>query len=233
MPVSTTTGGISKKLTDAEKDILNDPNNLTSSFSKKIYVASAQILKTGEGTTQSVSLLSESLLQEEARKIVPKRYAETDLTVLNQDSQIIKKTYGNALGKIYKKALTEKIGVGDLVIYEAYIESKNASLLETFTKKKNITENIIQSLLVTPVPYSLVPQHLLVINSLSLYKTSMENIASSEKDPLRGVIALTDYPEILQKISSSVEGIQTYFIQNNIMFSSSEPGYYLTSGYTQ
>ncbi len=215
------------------KKRLADPNNLTASFSKNVVVASAYAKKNGTLTKVQQSELIRSLIAGEAKKIVVTSYTVDDIVIAQEDTLTTKKTYGNALGKLVKKAETANLGTGDTEILKAFMSSKDASLLEAFVVKKNVTESIIATLLKTPTPRSAVIYHLLAINNLSFYKTTLEGLAQASNDPIRASIAFDNYLGTVRGIFSALQRIDLYFKQENVTFTSTEPGYILTPGYTK
>ncbi len=230
-PVDTKNQPVTIRPEDTKR--LNDPNNLTASFSKNITVAAAYAKKNGTLTKEQQTELMTSLIANEAKKIVVTEYTVDDIVIAKEDTLTTKKIYGNALGKLVKKAEIANLGTGDTDILKAFMSNKDVTLLNAFTIKKNVTESIIATLLKTPTPRSAVTYHLLAINNLSLYKTTLEGLAKASNDPIRTSIAFDNYVGTVRGIFSALQRIVIYFKQENITFTSTEPGYILTPGYTK
>ncbi len=212
---------------------LNDPNNLTASFSKNLYIAAAYAKEKGGLTEAERSDLAKTVVEGEARKIVIKTYTVDDLRIAKTETPSTKKEYGNALGKLFKKAEGYKILSNDLVLVKTFNTSKDASILTPFTIKKNNITQTINDLLQLSVPYSAVPYHLLLINKLSIYKVTVESFSQIADDPVRATIALNSYQTTLESLASSMASIQTYFRLEGIVFTKNEDGYVLSSGSTK
>lgn len=227
-------GEVNKQtVTEADKARLADPNNLTVSFSKNIYTASAYAKKNGALSKDQQESLVASMLEAEAKKITVTKYETFNLIIAKEDTPETKKAYGNALGKLFKKAEGYKVGVNDLSIIQAFSTNKDPVPLASFVIKKNNINIILEELLTMPVPYSASSYHLFLINRLSEYKTLLENLSKADTDPVRATISFNNYISVVTALTSSFTLIQNYFALENITFTNNEPGYVITSRYTK
>ena len=230
---STTEAAKKTAVSEETKKRLEDPNNLTASFSKNLYTASAYAQKNGELSTAQQEELVSSIVQGESDKIVIKTYTLDDLTIAKKENETTQRAYGNALGTIFKEAQKYKLEVADVSAIKAYLTNKDPTPLASLVIKKNNTTIIINELLKLPVPYSASPYHLLLINRMSAYRTSLEGLSTADTDPMRATIAFKSYVPSFQLVASSIASMQIYFKLQNVTFKSNEPGYVLTTGYTK
>ena len=230
---STTEAAKKTAVSEETKKRLEDPNNLTASFSKNLYTASAYAQKNGELSTAQQEELVSSIVQGESDKIVIKTYTLDDLTIAKKENETTQRAYGNALGTIFKEAQKYKLEVADVSAIKAYLTNKDPAPLASLVIKKNNTTIIINELLKLPVPYSASPYHLLLINRMSAYRTSLEGLSTADTDPMRATIAFKSYVPSFQLVASSIASMQIYFKLQNVTFKSNEPGYVLTTGYTK
>lgn len=232
--MSTTTREAASKITVTEEDKvrLADPNNLTASFSKNLYTTSEYAKKNGGLSGAQQTEIIKKLIAEEEQKINYKVFTIEDTLVAGSDNDISRKSYGNALGTIFIKARQYKIGSNDTSIMEAYLVNKDPNILATLKIKKNNIALIIEELRTVPVPRSALPYHLLLINALSQYKTTIENLSTTGSDPLRSSIVFRDYATTMTSLQSALQAMQLYFTLGNISFNQNEPGYLITSVYT-
>lgn len=219
------------KIDPAVEKNLSDPNNLTASFSKNMYITSAYLQKNGGGVASDQKQLVTSMLQQEATKIVIPSYALKDITIAKVDNDETKRQYGNALGGLIQNAATYKMGEGDIEIVRAYTTSKDASLLSAFTVKKDRADIFIQKLLVMPVPYSAIPYHILALNRLSQYRTILDNFSKLDSDPVRSTISFNSYIPTIKSVFVVVSDMHQYFKAENIKFTEKESGYMFTREY--
>jgi len=218
-------------VSDEEKARLNDPNNLTASFSKNLYTAVAYAQQNGGLTADTQKELMTTLLDDEAKKIQVKTYLISDLKTVSSTDEA-KKAYGNALGTELKKADSYNLGQNDLGIINAYVTNKDPSPLASFTIKKNNVDHIIGDLLSMSVPLSAASYHLILINRLSTYRTTLDNMSQAESDPVRAEIAFDGYLTTYQLLLSALGTLQNYFVTENVQFLTTEPGYLFVYGYT-
>jgi hypothetical protein len=230
---STTEAAKKTVITEETKKRLADPNNLTASFSKNLYTASAYAQKNGTLSTAQQEELVSSIVQGESSKIIIKTYTLDDLTIAKKEDEATRRTYGNALGTIFKEAQKYKLDIVDVTNIQAYLTNKDPAPLASLVIKKNNAATIIEKLLILSVPYSASPYHLLLINRLSAYKTALEGLSTADADPIRATIAFKSYIPSFQLVASSIASMQIYFKVQNITFKSNESGYVLTTGYTK
>ncbi len=231
---SSSTVGVASKyvVTEADKVRLNDPNNITASFSKNLYTVSSYAKKSGQMTQAEQQAIVSELITKESEKISAKIYTLDDIKIATSETTASKRTYGNELGKIFKKALAFKLDIIDLDKIKAYSTSKDPAILESFVVKKNNATVIINELLKLSVPGSAAPYHLLIINRLSAYISILESFTTSKEDPVRTTIAFNKFLPTVKALFSSLENMSLYFKLENITFTKDEPGYVLTTGYT-
>jgi hypothetical protein len=225
----------SKEVIDLEaaKRRLDDPNNITASFSKNLYTANAYINKQGNLTTKEKEALATNIIKQEGAKLTFTTYEVADLNLTKTETDATRKAYGNNLGTVYKKAVSAKLTVDDITTMKKFNETKDISVLDTLTNKKILLESIIKDLLAISVPYSAASYHLLVVNSISQYKSLVENMAMVRDDPIRAALSFNAYEETLRTMSSSFVTMQNYFVIENITFTSNEPGFAIQTKYTR
>ena len=231
---STTTEALAQKqkITQEDRERLADPNNLTASFSKNLYTVSAYAKKNGKLSKANQKAVMKDLIASETSKIVVKTYEVADITTTKTDTAATEREYGNTLGKLFKKAVGYKLYDIDLNILKAYATNKDPAPLASLVVKKNNAKTILDLLLKTQVPRSAVPYHLLIINRLSQYITVLDGVSQADTDPLRATVSFNSYLPTVKSLSSSLDQIKLYFNLQGIVFTSTEAGYVLTSGYT-
>jgi hypothetical protein len=225
--MSPTTQNLASKATIDPKiqERLDDPSNLTASFSKNIYVASTYLKQNGGATSQGQQDIIASLMAEEAKKITTKTYSLSDLAIAKTESVATKKQYGNNLGTLLKKSAGYKFGEGDAAIVQAYATSKDTSILEAFVIKRDRLDTIIASLIAMSVPPSATPYHLLVLNRMSEYRATLDNLSKLAEDPVRASISFNEYLPVIKALFGAIFNLREYFIVENITFTQQEAGH--------
>lgn len=211
---------------------LNDPNNLTGSFSKNLYLASAYINKNGGADTASQQAVLDQLISDEAQKMVPTTYTYKDLQVSKQEDKTSLKIYGNSVASIFQKIVTRKIMEDDFASINSFIQTKNESDLSILTKNKVRVDSLLQEVLSMHVPPSAISFHILALNRIAFYRDTLDNLSKAESDPVRAKIALEQYAEMIVLVLRIPAQFSQYFNLQNIVFSPQNPGYMFTAGYT-
>lgn len=234
LPTSPATLEELKKIPVNPKDIneLNDPNNLTSSFTKNLYLTAAYLDKNGITDQSSKDDMVTKLLQNEKDKIVPTIYTYKDITVAKTESKESVHLYGNTVALILENIITEKSLTDDMTSIKTFIQSKEESDLSPLVKSKKRLDSVIQKLLSVSVPPSAVIFHIMALNAVTAYRDTVANLANANNDPLRATLAVDTYPDKAISTLRLINQFTSYFTTKNIIFSSKEPGYIFTTGYT-
>ena len=211
---------------------LNDPNNLTSSFSKNLYVASAYINKNGGIDADSQQAVLDQLISQEASKIIPTTYTYKDIKIAPKEDKISIKTYGNSVAIILQEVITKKIMTDDFSSMNSFTQTKNESDLLPLVKNRDRVGGLIQKLLSISVPPSAISYHILALNRIALYKDTLDDISKANTDPVRAKLAIEKYTEMMVLVLRIPNQFSNYFDVQNIVFSSKEAGYMFTAGYT-
>lgn len=213
--------------------MLNDPNNLTGSLSKNMYIAETYI-QNGEGVTddQKKEIVAKLLLQE-ARKVTVKVYTVSDISVSKKaETKESIKAYGNAVGTLVTLALKNNLAFDDIDYINTYIKRKDTDSLLALQKKAEVTDEILTSLLEMSIPPSALVYHLNVVNKLSAYKGLLDNVSVLDTDPVRGSIAFNQYEEVNKNLMSAIVLLTRYFSLQDISFTAKDSGFVFSPMYT-
>lgn len=223
-----------KKIPVDQKSVeeLNDPNNLTSSFSKNLYLAAAYLDKNGITDEQSKQDALMKLLQDEKAKIIPTTYSYKELRIAKTESRDSLQQYGNAIAKELKIILNKDTLKKTTYSIVSYSENKDASLLLDTQLEKKMLAGETTKLLSLSVPPSAVVYHLLMLNKIAAYSDTVSAFANADKDPLRATILFQNYPNTILSLTNLFASFSTFFDQKNVVFSSKDPGYVFITGYS-
>ncbi len=190
---------------------LDDPNNLTSSFAKNVYVTTAYMKQNNitDPATQQDTI--NGLLDAEASKIAIKLYTEKDLTVSTKEDRASLITYRDTIAGIATQAASYNFADGDLEIVGTYNTSKNSKDLLPLKKKAGQVDTIIKKMLATTVPRSAVTLHLTALNRLSAYKTTLEGLSAVDTDPVRSTLVARQYQNTVDLVAKSLLRFDDYF----------------------
>ncbi len=211
---------------------LNDPNNLTASFSKNLYLSASYLDQNGMTDEASQRAVADKLMAQEAAKIKPTIYTYKDIKVAKTESKESIKAYGNALMLILDTVITKKITTDEITSLEQFEATKDASVIAPFIADKKRLDAIVKKLADMQVPPSAIIYHTLVLNRTASYRDVISNISVLESDPIRASLAIRDLLTVSRNFLRVFENVSTYFNIQNVTFSNNEPGYVFVIGYT-
>ncbi len=149
-------------------------------------------------------------------------YHQSDLA-LAADSATAMHTYGNALAVVLIK--DSKHNYADtLTIVDNAIAQGDASLLKKLEPVAAAYKVLVADLLVVPVPKTLAPFHLALVNDFEQSVEAYPSIEVALSDPLRGLTALQTYKSLSEQELQMLINIARAFDKNGILFKTDEPG---------
>lgn len=211
---------------------LNDETNLTASFSKNLYVASAYLKENNITDEDAKQEVINQLVSQEVSKIVPTVYHRKDIQVAKTESKDSIKAYGNNVGTLLTDTLTVKSFTDDVAGLKEYTKTQSAESANVLKKDYERVNTMFQKLLKVSVPPSATVYHLATINQVASYKDTLYNLSKIETDPLRANIALESYTNIVFNTVNVYKNLSEYFNVKNVIFGPKDSGYVFTVGYT-
>lgn len=211
---------------------LNDPNNLTASFSKNLYVTSASLATGPINNPEQEQAVITQLIAEERAKIKPTTYTFADLHIDSSEDKTTMQAYGNTVATALDGIITEKKVVADGNAFQAYLDSKDKNeltLLKADYARVNATLGKLETM---SIPLSAAAYHALLLTRVAAYRDLLGSLASADTDPIRAAIMVEHYPETIVMIARVYDTLSTYFSTQNIVFTSKQSGYVFTIGYT-
>ncbi len=213
---TTVQASLSGLLQDA--DVTNVTNSVGRSLLLNLSEAKSQGLG-GDIPTQ------EKLLAEAAQKLkinTGKVYAASDLTIV-ADSNASIRTYGNAVIEAmsnYPRANMQDV----YVALGTAVDANDPKQLDALVRIGTGYQGIMTDLLATPVPQTLSPLHLRIVNNFSAIAASFTDMKEILTDPLRGFAGVQAYNELAGETSRVLTSIAQSFTKNAILFTKDEPG---------
>ncbi len=211
---------------------LNDPNNLTASFSKNLYLLSAYFEKNGITDEATKARALNELIQNEKKKITHTVYKYSDLLVAKTESKDSLKSYGNTMAQLLQTTLSKEIASKDLYSITLYSETKDASALKDLVSNKKRLDAVLQKMISVSVPPSAISYHILTVNRVASYRDLVKNLSTADADPMRASFVLNDYTNTTLLVFRLYEQFSNYFTSRGIIFDSKEPGFIFVAGYT-
>ncbi len=231
---STTTLAIINKKPINQKiiDELNDPNNLTSSFSKNVYLATAYLKEKGITDEKSKQDAVNYLMAQEVAKITMTSYSLKDIRVAKSESKESIKVYGNTIAPLIKNLISSEIVTNDITSIAVFMKTKNEKDINPLIANKKRIDGILKNLLAIEVPSSAITYHILMLNRLALYSDILGNLSKLGSDPVRSTLTIDSYQDVVLLLMRLPSQLSVYFNVQNVVFTTKDIGYIFTSGYT-
>lgn len=211
---------------------LNDPNNITASFSKNLYVTSAFLKKNGITDAASQQEVVNRIAIDAVKKVTAKQYTYKDIIVAKSEDKASLKKYGNDIAKITSTVITQKNLTEDITALQKYTTKKDDTGLIVLAKDATRIEGLVTKLLTVNVPPSAALNHLLLVNQVESYSNTLYNLSQVTNDPIRAIVATQKYTDNIKDFGDTLQKIAAYFLHKNIVFSEGEAGHLFTVGYT-
>lgn len=168
----------------------------------------------------------DELIADAAAKISQERgvavYAQTDLTLI-PDSKPILRSYGNSVMLILQNHPKANM-TRTLYLISTAGETGDASTLNELGSIGAEYKALAKDLAALPVPQTLSPLHLSVINDFARMGATFSDMQTILTDPLRGLGGLQLYQSLSGETSRVFTSIATIFSKNGILFNKDEPG---------
>ncbi len=211
---------------------LDDPNNLTSSFSKNLYLASTYLAKNNvsDATVQQDTI--SQLIKEEAGKVVMPTFTAGDVRTSSANDTTSLKLYGNAVASTLGTIISTQTISDTAGSMQAYLETKDPSALIPLKEEQARVQAKLNKLKTLSVPSSATVVHTEALTKLAAYNELLSSLANIETDPLRSALLVEKYASISVDMLSLFTSMKTYFDAHGVVFSSRDSGYVFTVGYT-
>ncbi len=210
--------------------ILNDPNNITASYTKNAYIASTALGQGGIVDEASKQDVMKQLFTEEIKMAEAKIYTFLDVNLVS-DSKTTLKNYGNNVASILKNIITKDTVAQGLFGISGYLQTTDEKYLIPVTSNAKKVNTTLQKLLALQVPKSALPYHVTILNRVSEYANVLSNLSTANTDAMRATIALKKYQEVTASVIRIYPLLSDYFSLKNVTFTSTESGYIYTVGY--
>ena len=150
------------------------------------------------------------------------QYATADLTVVGQNPATLK-AYGNGVMQAINNHPKAAYNAVMLAVGKATDNSDPTTLAQLPAIQKEYAA-LAQDLASVPVPSTLLPFQLKIVNDMSLLAGTFSGMEAVLTDPLRGIAALQSYNSLNNEMERVFINIAQALQQNGILFTKDEPG---------
>lgn len=211
---------------------LNDPNNLTASFSKNLYLTSTYLKNNNITDEQAQENAVSGITADVIAKTASKKYTFGEINVAKTEDKNTIRTYGNEIAKTLNNIVTRKNIEEDIPGLNSYLQTADMGDLAAIQEDAKRVATIRNKLITMSVPPSASVYHLATLNQVVAYSDMLSGLAFAIEDPIRAAAIIGNYPQTLLATVLVYKNLSAYFNIKNIVFSSKEAGYVFTTGYT-
>ncbi len=223
-------------LSAGETKRLADSGNMTVALAKNNATLSSYLNTLAPEDKANIDQkgLAEDALTSTASTFSFKTYTGSDLkNVLSSPTQVNRKTYGNTLAKKTAEMISAYVDTNDILALKDIADGKGTTVNVTkLIKKAAATDAFRDFLLSVPVPADAAERHLAYVDAVSAYGEVMNGFLGEKNDPLKAGLFLRGYKGIVANMFTTFGGFESYFSDVHLIFTSKEPGYVFTVGFT-
>lgn len=197
--------------------------NLTDAVSRGLFanLINAKNEGLGDDIPTQEKLIQKAVSQVDA--VAPlKTYTAADLTV-TENTNASMRAYGNATMSIFIKNSDQEFAK-TLLIMDAATNGTGANKIELLGPIQKKYQLIEAQLAATPVPKTLQPFHLQLINDYAKMAATYDGMQNIVADPLGAFAALQQYRTASQDVGQMFINIAQTLDKNDILFNTDEPG---------
>lgn len=213
-------------------EALNDPNNLTASFSKNLYLGAVTLQKNNITDQETKQVLVDNLAQIEANKIKRTTYTDRDIVISKTENKETIKIYGNSLAPLLENVITKEMIEKGFLGFANYTKTNDMTSIIYLQKEKKRLDTLVEKIADIPTPPSALLYHIKMVNRVAAYRDIIDNLSKAENDPMRAIFVFEQYVPISRLVVSMFEEYSDYFNKQNVTFLNKEPGYVFITGYT-
>jgi hypothetical protein len=175
-------------------------------FFGRFLLAKKDGVKINEATAGQIA---EDVISHVPVELQSKKYTKKDIKIVpeneNTHSQYAEDLYLNLETK------SPKLKKNEIEIISQALESQKESDLKDIDIIINAYKNIISNILKMPVPEKVVPDHIILLNTLSALHTDISEMKYILSDPIRGYIGYQHQQTDALTLKIALENISTYF----------------------
>jgi hypothetical protein len=223
----TTTEEIIKNLEDNATTTTTEENlTATDRFAREFFTKYVKLKESGAEIDESTGLrlVNELLANDYGGPAGEKIYTLADIRIINNATLADIKKYGNTLAEI----LDEPIPKGyenELIIANRVAETEENGDLKKLALNLARYEKLRDNIAMIYVPSGLKTNHIAMLNSLSKMIEGIRGMQLMVTDPVGATKMILEYDDGLNSLQLVVSQITAYFKKQNVIFSSTEPGY--------
>ena len=199
----------------------------TDIFSRQIFAKYLQEKNVGlTSTPEEYQKILETIFNKERTSFPPKQYSTADLKIIEGTAAVnVFRTYGADFGAAMTKKPGEENIEYELLVLQRAVTEKDPQILDSLTNNIAAYSRVLTDLEKIPVPQALVPEHLIVMDSLSIMRRSTEGMQLFFSDPVKTAAFMEGYPQATEDFFEALSNIKTYLEIKGVSFKQGDDGF--------
>lgn len=200
-------------------------SNLTNSVARSLLIKLTDAKAQGLGDdipTQNQLIADATASLQQQQQASTTVYNQSDLATVAQTKDSLR-NYGNEVMRVFAahdQAKTQPV----LLAAGQAVDYNDNKYLSTLPAIQADYLALARDLAATPVPSTLVPLHLEVVNDLAAMGSAVGDMRSLVSDPLRGLMGLQSFESAGNEATRVLTTIADTFSKSGILFNKDEPG---------
>lgn len=202
-------GGSAGILNEEDTSVGSEKLTQTEQFSRELFATVAAASQNGALDQATIDALGASLAEKIQNPVARKVFLLSDIKITANDNKEAVKNYINASNKIHTKY--PAMNYTALSVLQKFIIDENNVDISVLTKLDPIiaqTNKIIDAMIKTEVPKSLLALHLNIINSMERLSENLSDIKLYDTDPIVSLGAISQYNQNTNTLESDIRNIQ-------------------------
>ena len=196
-------------------------------FSRDLFTRYVTIKQTGSGDPadyNNYAGIVQSYIDQEAATMSAKIYGASDFKIIEDETPVDIRNYGNAIGALFIDYSAPKFE-NELIVLQRAIDNNNPLELDKLNANILAYQKGRSALLKMAVPSIFSPDHIALTNAISTIALGIESMKLSFSNPIKAAAGLQSYPDAADSFYPLLISIRDGLVASGVSFAQTESGY--------
>ena len=196
-------------------------------FSRDLFTRYVTIKQTGSGDPadyNNYAGIVQSYIDQEAATMLAKIYGASDFKIIEDETPVDIRNYGNAIGALFIDDDAPKFE-NELIVLTRATENQDQTELAKLDKNIAAYQKILAGLLKISVPEIFLPDHVALTNAVKTIIVGIESMKLTFSNPIKAAAGLQNYPDAAGNIFPLLQSIGVGLEASGVTFTQTETGY--------
>ena len=195
-------------------------------FSRDLFTRYVTIKQTGSGDPadyNNYAGIVQSYIDQEAATMSAKIYGASDFKIIEDETPVDIRNYGNAIGALFIDYSAPKFE-NELIVLQRAIDNNNPLELDKLNANILAYQKGRATLLKMAVPSIFSPDHIALTNAISTIALGIESMKLSFSNPIKAAAGLQSYPDAADSFYPLLISIRDGLVASGVSFAQTESG---------